>query len=144
MAIKWKKKVEDSINEHFPYGLRSATSTNLQVPRPKSEYFKRTVLYSGTNLCNSLPFNIKSLNSEICFKTKVKYYLLRFKLRMPNFQDLLCVNICIWVNIRIWQKHFFLVKMDSLLFHIIILLIYQQLYSNRTTFALVYCETRLN
>ena len=110
MAIKWKKKEEDSINEHFPYGLRSATSTNLQVPRPKSEYFKRTFLYSGTNLCNSLPFNIKSLNSEICFKTKVKYYLLRFKLRMPNFQDLLCVNICIWVNIRIWQNFFFLSK----------------------------------
>jgi hypothetical protein len=32
VAIKWKKKEEDSINEHFPYGLRSATSTNLQVP----------------------------------------------------------------------------------------------------------------
>jgi hypothetical protein len=44
VAIKWKKKEEDSINEHFPYGLRSATSTNLQVPRPKSEYNWLTIL----------------------------------------------------------------------------------------------------
>jgi hypothetical protein len=52
----------------------------LQVPCPKSENFERTFLYSGTNLCISLPFNIKSLNSEICFKTKVKDYLLRFQI----------------------------------------------------------------
>jgi hypothetical protein len=31
----------------------------LQFPRPKSEYFKRTFLYSGTNLWNSLPSNTK-------------------------------------------------------------------------------------
>ena len=31
---------------------------------------KRTFLYSGTNLWNSLPSNIKSLNNEICFKPK--------------------------------------------------------------------------
>ena len=70
----------NSINENCPYGLRSATSNNLQVPCPKSENFERTFLYSGTNLCISLPFNIKSLNSEICFKTKVKDYLLRFQI----------------------------------------------------------------
>jgi hypothetical protein len=68
----------NSINENCPYGLRSATLNNLQVPRPKSEYFKRTFLYSGTNLWNSLPSNIKRLNNEICFKTKVKDYLLRY------------------------------------------------------------------
>ena len=67
----------NSINESCPYGLISAKSNNLQVPHPKSEYLKRTFLYSGTNLWNSLPSNIKSLNSKICFKTKVKDYLLR-------------------------------------------------------------------
>ena len=36
-------------NENCPYGLKSATSNDLQVPRPKIEYFKRTFLYSGTN-----------------------------------------------------------------------------------------------
>ena len=55
----------NSINENCPYGLRSATSNNFRVPRPKSEYFKRTVLYACTNLWNSLPSNIKSLNNEI-------------------------------------------------------------------------------
>jgi hypothetical protein len=49
----------------------------LQVPHPKSEYFKRTFVYSGTNLWNSFPSNI---NNEICFKTKVKDYLLRFQI----------------------------------------------------------------
>ena len=70
----------NSINENCPYGLRSATSNNIQVPRPKSEYCKRTFLYSGTNIWNSLPSNIKSLNSEIRFKTIGKYYLLRFQI----------------------------------------------------------------
>ena len=69
----------NSINENCTDGLRSATSNNLQVSRPKSEYFKRTFLYSGTNLWNSLPSNIKSLNNGICFKTKVTDYLLKFQ-----------------------------------------------------------------
>jgi hypothetical protein len=52
----------------------------LPVPRPKSEYFKRTFRCSGANLWNSLPSNIRCLNCEICFKTKEKDYLLRFQI----------------------------------------------------------------
>ena len=55
----FKRSMFNSINENCPYGLRSTTSNNLQFPRPKSEYFKRTFLYSGTNLWNSLPSNTK-------------------------------------------------------------------------------------
>ena len=80
LAPEYLCSMFNSINENCPYGLRSVTSNNLQVPRPKSEYFKRTFLYSGTNLWHSLPSNIKSLNNVICFKTKVKDYLLRFQI----------------------------------------------------------------
>jgi hypothetical protein len=55
----------NSINENCPYVLRSVTSNNLKIPRPKREYFKRTFLYSGTEIWNSHPSIIKSLNSEI-------------------------------------------------------------------------------
>ena len=78
LAPEYLCSMFNSINENCPYGLRSVTSNNLQVPRPKSEYFKRTFLYFGTDIWNSLPSNIKSLSSEICFKSKVKDYLLRF------------------------------------------------------------------
>ena len=70
----------NNINKHCTDVLRSATSNNLPVPRPKSEYFKRTFRCSGANLWNSLPSNIRCLNCEICFKTKEKDYLLRFQI----------------------------------------------------------------
>ena len=80
LAPEYLCSMFNSINENCPYGLRSATSNNLKVPRPKSEYFKRTFLYFGTDIWNSLPSNIKSLNREIYFKTRVKDYLLRFQI----------------------------------------------------------------
>jgi hypothetical protein len=80
LAPEYLCSMFNSINENCPYGLRSVTSNNLKVPRPKSEYFKRTFLYFGTDIWNSLPSNIKSLSSEICFKTKVKDYVLRFRI----------------------------------------------------------------
>jgi hypothetical protein len=46
LAPEYLCSMFNSINENCPYGLRSVTSNNLQVPRPKSEYFKRTFLYS--------------------------------------------------------------------------------------------------
>jgi hypothetical protein len=61
----WKDIVLVRIVLKTRIGLDAAGLNNLQVPHPKSEYFKRTFLYSGTNLWNSLPSNIKSLNNEI-------------------------------------------------------------------------------
>ena len=49
LAPEYLCSMFNSINENCPYGLKSATSNDLQVPRPKIEYFKRTFLYSGTN-----------------------------------------------------------------------------------------------
>jgi hypothetical protein len=44
----------NSINENCPYGLRSAQSNNLQVPHPKSEYFKRTNTTTKNNTEKSI------------------------------------------------------------------------------------------
>ena len=46
LAPEYLCSMFNSINENCPYGLRSATSNKLQVPRPKGEYFKRTFLYT--------------------------------------------------------------------------------------------------
>jgi hypothetical protein len=43
----------------------------LQVPHPKSEYFKRTFLYSGTNLWNLK--QISTVTTKIILKGSLVY-----------------------------------------------------------------------
>ena len=115
LAPEYLCSMFNSINENCSYGLRSATSNNLQVPRPKSEYFKRTFLYSGTNIWNSLPSNIKSLNSEICFKTIGKYYLLRFQIDECPTSKISCTVISVYVPMN-FSVLFFVVVIVAIFF----------------------------
>ena len=41
---------------------------NLHVPRPRLDLFKTSISFDGTSLWNSLPQNIKSCISLLCFK----------------------------------------------------------------------------
>ena len=45
LAPEYLCSMFNSINENCPDGLRSATSNNLQVPHPKSEYFTLEQIY---------------------------------------------------------------------------------------------------
>lgn len=47
--------------------LRSVTSKCMHVPRPKTEMFKGSLSYSGTIIWNSIPLNVRNLNSLTCF-----------------------------------------------------------------------------
>jgi hypothetical protein len=50
---------------------------NLFVPRPNSNFMKRTIHYSGTILWNSLPPNLKLIQDIDLFK--MKYRLINVK-----------------------------------------------------------------
>ena len=58
------------------YSLRSAEHGNLFVPRPNSNFMKRTFHYSGTILWNSLPTSLKSMQNIDTFKIKYMQYLM--------------------------------------------------------------------
>lgn len=55
-----------TLNEHTSYNLRG--KNNLTLPRPRTEYGKRSFLYSGAQLWNSLPPNLKTEKSLNTFK----------------------------------------------------------------------------
>ena len=65
------------INTHSNvYSLKSSAKGNLFVPRPNSNFMKRTVHYSGTILQNSLPPNLKLIQNIDLFKKKYTDYLM--------------------------------------------------------------------
>ena len=58
------------------YSLRSSTKRNVFVPRPNSNFMKRTCHYFGTILWNSLPPNLKFIQNIDLFKKKYTDYLM--------------------------------------------------------------------
>jgi hypothetical protein len=55
------------------YSLRSSAKGNLFVPRPNSNFMKRTFHYSGTILWNFLPPHLKLIqNIDLLFDVKTK------------------------------------------------------------------------
>ena len=61
-------------NFHFTnnqnYNLRSADEKLLNLPKPKTNFLKKTFTYSGSQIWNSLPNEIKMSNTLVSFKTK--------------------------------------------------------------------------
>ena len=47
--------------------LRSTASSNYIPPRPRKEIFKQSIMYSGPIIWNSLPLELKSLNTVNSF-----------------------------------------------------------------------------
>ena len=47
--------------------LRPSVSSNFIPPRPKREIFKQSIIYSGPIVWNSLPAQLKNLNSISSF-----------------------------------------------------------------------------
>ena len=54
------------------YGLRSNSSHTLHVPFPHTESFKKSLQYSGSQLWNKLPLNIKESQTLSIFKFHCK------------------------------------------------------------------------
>ena len=56
--------------------LRSASQHLLEIPRAKTEFFRRSFQVKGANDFNSLPFNLKQLSTVHAFKKECHNYLL--------------------------------------------------------------------
>ncbi|KAK3094300.1 hypothetical protein FSP39_000043 [Pinctada imbricata] len=57
------------------YQLRSITDRHLSIPRHKTEFYKRSLQYSGVILLNELPTHIRLSNSLPTFKNSLLKYL---------------------------------------------------------------------
>ena len=58
------------------YSLRSSKNGNLFVPRPNTNFMKKTFSYSGTILWNALPMHLKNIKNADSFKKKFIEYLM--------------------------------------------------------------------
>jgi len=70
----------DYLSSHFiflsdtlTYNLRDSDSS-LAIPRPRTNYCKRSLSYSGAVLWNSLPLDIRQSPSLDKFKSKLRNY----------------------------------------------------------------------
>ena len=57
-----------SYNENQSYDLRSANGNQMYLPKPKTDFLKKTFLYSGSQIWNRLPLEIKKCTSLLLFK----------------------------------------------------------------------------
>jgi hypothetical protein len=73
--IYLKNKIQ-YLSDRNPYSVRNVVSEKLQIPKAKTELFKKTFTYSGPKLWNELPFSIWQASSHNAFKTKVKSLIL--------------------------------------------------------------------
>jgi hypothetical protein len=55
------------------YNLRNS-EIKLNLPKPRTNYLKRSLCYSGALLWNNLPQNIRMLRSLPLFKNSLNYY----------------------------------------------------------------------
>ena len=58
------------------YTCRNVAREKLQIPKAKTELFKKTFTYSGPKLWNELSFSIRQASSHNAFKAKVKTLIL--------------------------------------------------------------------
>ena len=75
----------DYLKNHIAYTsefnskyTRSSTSVQFYIPKPNYELFRRSFMYSGTAIWNSLPCDVKAAISANSFKSR---YLKWRKLR---------------------------------------------------------------
>jgi hypothetical protein len=74
-SVYLKNKIQ-YLSDKNPYSLRNVVSKKLQIPKVKTELFKKTFTYSGPKLWNELPFSIWQASSHNTFKIKVKSLIL--------------------------------------------------------------------
>ena len=74
-APVYSKNKLQYLSDRNPYSLRNVVSEKLEIPKAKTELFKK-ITYSGPKLWNELPFSIQQASSHNAFKTKVKSLIL--------------------------------------------------------------------
>ena len=59
------------------YGIRSAVSGNMFLPRYDLSFTQKSIAFSGAKIWNETPVNIKTAPSEESFKEKLNAYYLQ-------------------------------------------------------------------
>ena len=62
------------ISEINGYNTRSTSSYNVHVPFPRKEIYKRSFVYDGANIFNSLPDFLKRSTDVFEFKSRYKSF----------------------------------------------------------------------
>ena len=75
-APVYSKNKLQYLSDRNPYSLRNVASEKLQIPKAKTDLFKKTVTYSEPKVWNELPFSLRQATSHNAFKTKVKSLIL--------------------------------------------------------------------
>ena len=65
------------VSDRNPYPLRNAVQGNLILPKPKTELFKKSSMYSGPVLWNNLPIPLRNITNVNSFKYKITDHLLK-------------------------------------------------------------------
>ena len=60
------------MSDRNPYSLQDVVSEKLQIPKAKTELFKKPFTYSGPKLWNAPPFAIRQASSHMHLKQKLK------------------------------------------------------------------------
>ena len=63
-------------NKHN-YGTRNSYNKHLNIPKPRTEQYKHSLLYNGPILWNSIPLFIRNSDNLDFFKAKLKSYISR-------------------------------------------------------------------
>ena len=89
------------------YNLRN-TEAKLNLPKPRTNYLKRSFSYSGAILWNYLPVNIRTLNSLETFKREIDRYnripvgLLHGNLVKQYYYFQFCLLYIIFINVVLY------------------------------------------
>ena len=75
-APVYSKNKLQYLSDRNPYSLRYVASEKLQIPKAKTNLFKKTCTFSESKVWNELPFSLRQASSHNAFKTKVKSLIL--------------------------------------------------------------------
>ena len=75
-APAYSKNKLEYLSDRNPYSLRNVASEKLQIPKAKTDLFKKTFTYSEPKVWNELPFSLRQASSHNAFKTQVKSLIL--------------------------------------------------------------------
>ena len=75
-ASEYSKNKTQYLSDKNPYSLRNVVSEKLQIPKAKTELFRKTLTYSGPKLWNEIPFSIRQASPHNALKIKVKSLIL--------------------------------------------------------------------
>ena len=67
--------MQDITPSETVYNLRDSYG-KLYVPKPRTDYLKRSFSYSGASLWNGLPESLRSVTSLAVFKTGLEAFLI--------------------------------------------------------------------